>query len=357
MGMVLRLKKSILAAVGVLVAVGITVGSQAVREGVKKGLVLCADKVLPSLFLFTAVALFIAYSGIADTVGRVVSPATKALFGLDGQCATVWLLAAVSGYPVGARLINTLYENGTVTRAKALKMLTFSVNAGPAFIVTAVGSAMLESTSDGVRLLIVHLLATVILTATVRFLPDRRFSPPHRQPQALKKDLCPAVSDAFVRAVGDAASTMLTVSAFVVVFSGLGGLLSYLPQSVSRVVTMLSEVTVGLTHCTRQDLPLAAFLLGFGGISVIFQVTAAAHALQPPLRSIFLSRLAHGALSAGLIAVAEVVFPRSISTGTFGTTAAVHTSPLAAASLVVLCLVLLSFIHNSSSTEADLKKY
>ena len=355
--MILHLKKGFLAAVGVLAAVGITVGSQAVREGVKTGLLLCADKVLPSLFLFTAVALFIAYSGAADTIGKAVSPITKALFGLDGQCATVWLLSTVSGYPVGARLINSLYENGTVTRAKALKMLSFSVNAGPAFIVTAVGSAMLGSTSDGVRLLTAHLLATLILTATVRFLPDRWFSPPHRQPKSLKKDPCPAVSDAFVKAVGDAATTMLTVSAFVVVFSALSGLFFYLPQSVSRVATMLSEVTVGLTHCTRKDLSLAAFLLGFGGISVIFQVTAAAHCLRPPMWLTFLSRLAHGALSAGLIAIAEVIFPRSVTTGSFGTTAAVHTSPLAAASLVVLCLVLLSFIHNSSNTADDLKKY
>ncbi len=352
MGIVLKFRKTALLLSSSAVAVCVLIFSKNIRQGVAFGLSLCAERVIPSLFLFTAVSLFISYSGSGAVLGRLLSPVTRLLFGLEGDTATAWILSTVSGYPVGAKLIGRLFENGSISRAKALKTLMFSINAGPAFIVTAVGVGTLGSASDGRRLLVSHLLATFIMAAVAKFLPDRIFSKETvvtakntvQQPHTL------CVSDALVQSVSDAGRTMLTVCTFVVFFGGVGGMLSALPQRVGNTLSRIFEVTVGVQGCTRSQLELVAFLLGFGGFSVIFQVKAAAGRLKPPLLLIFASRLVHGMLSAVIIALYEMLFPRVINTGSFGTAPdgiAVHTSPFAAAALMLLCAVLLMFIHNT----------
>ncbi len=344
---VLKFKKTAVISISLLTAVFVLALSDGVREGIRQGLLLCVDSVIPSLFIFTAVAMFLSYSGAADIIGKLISPVTRFIFGLTGAGAVNFLLSTVSGYPVGARLIDTQFVNGTLSRAKALKAITFSVNAGPAFIVIAVGKGMLGSASDGQRLLCAHLLATFILALTVRFLPDRIFSVDCRQSASLHSPPTVATaSEAFVLSVSNAAETMLNISAFVVFFSGVGGMLETVWHN--NIIRSLLEVTVGVQQCTRSQLPFVAFLLGFGGVSVIFQVRAAARHVAPPLWLIVLSRLLHGTISAGIILLWEIIWPRSVSTGSFNVagSAAVHTNPLAAVALLLLCAVLLYFTHS-----------
>ena len=351
--MVLRFKRVAVTAGAVLIAAAVLVWSDAARDGVKSGIELCLGSILPSLFLFACVAMFVQLSGASVVLGKVVSPVFRVLFGLSGELATAFLLSCVSGYPVGARLLDMCYQNGRVHRAKAIKALMFSVNVGPAFAVVAVGAGVLGSTSDGWRLEAAHLLASVILAAIVRFLPDRIFcktvqlhTSTHTNPTPQNQP-SNSLTDAFVMSVNAAAKTMLSICGFAVFFAGVGGIIAQLPHG--RVVQRFLEVTVGLEGLSRAQLPTVAFLLGFGGVSVIFQVMSAAKSIRPPLGLVVGSRLIHGGLSAGIIVMLEAVFPRSVSTGSFNVAVkpAVHTSPIAAMALVMLCIVLICFTQRA----------
>ncbi len=341
---ILKLKTAVLTVFTVLSAVAVLILSDNVRFGIRKGLLLCANNVIPSLFLFTAVGLFISYSGIGKVLGRIISPVSRLLFGLDSETASVFLLSTVSGYPVGAKLLDTLYKDGKISRPKALKMLTFSVNAGPSFVVTAVGMCMLKSSEIGLRLLAVHLAATVIIAVFVRFLPDRLFG--DNRPTNLGKTPTPrTLSDAFVTSVSDAGATILNICAFVVFFSGAGEILTtVMPSNCPEIIGFL-EVTVGLSHCTLKQLPLVAFLLGFGGVSVIFQVIFSAKTIAPKISMIVVSRLAHGTLSTVIIILINTMFPLSIETGTFSSASAQisNRSLPAAVSMLILCATVLTF--------------
>lgn len=351
--MVLRFKRVAVTAVAALFAAAVLVWSDAARDGVKNGIGLCLGSILPSLFLFTCVAMFVQLSGASAVLGRVVAPVFRALFGLSGELATSFLLSCVSGYPVGARLLDMCYQNGRVHRAKAIKALMFSVNVGPAFAVVAVGAGVLGSVSDGWRLEAAHLLASAVVAAVVRFLPDRLFCKAASTHTSAHSDPTPqnqpshSLTDAFVMSVDAAAKTMLSICGFAVFFAGVGGIVAQLPHG--RVVQRLLEVTVGLEELTRSQLSTVAFLLGFGGVSVIFQVMSAAKSIRPPLGLVVGSRVLHGGLSAGIIALLEIVLPRSVLTGSFNAAVepAVHTSPIAATALVMLCIVLICFTHRA----------
>lgn len=344
----LKLKKAILTATAVGIAVAVLLFSNEIRQGVKNGLSLSAQSVIPSLFIFTAMSLFIIKSGAGQILGRLICPVTQPLLGLNADQSSVFLISMVAGYPVGAKLLNSLYLDGKISRGKALKMLNFSINAGPAFIIVTVGEGFLKTRGDGYRLLICHLLATLILAVAVRFLPDRLFSNDAKsKKQTLLKSQGSALSDIFVLSVLEAGKTMLNVTIFVVFFAGLTGGFSAFGFANTGRLTSLFEVTAGLSNITRSQLPFAAFLLGFGGISVIFQVISSAESLRPQITILLLSRLLHGGLSYALAKIFDFFLPRDLMTGTFNVqpaTATVHTSPFATLSLLLLLIVMLFFL-------------
>ena len=326
-------------AAGAAVGALIYVYSVPVREGVKRGLLLCTDTVIPSLFLFTAAVMFISLSGAAEMLGKVLNRLSMPLFGLSGEQAVVMLLSFFSGYPVGARLINELYIKGAVDKLTANKMLFFCVNAGPAFVVTAVGEAMLGSRSDGIRLLTAHLCASVITAAGLKFIKHK----PPKEVGAVPCDKNRSAAESFVGAVSAAADVMFSVCSFVVLFSGISGLINtVLGGRIADTVCGLLEVTVGVSRCTRAQLPFVSFMLGFSGVSVMFQVMSAAKDIKPCFALIVLGRLLHGTVSAAIVFLLNEVFPRTVFVSAGAPRAAVHGSPAAAAALMILCAVLLS---------------
>ncbi len=349
-----RLKNLALTAVAMGFAAAVLIFSDEVRSGVTSGLMLSVNSVIPSLFLFTVAALFTVKSGAGELLGRILAPVTRPLLGLNASETAVFLISTVAGYPVGARLLSSQYRDGRIPKARALKMLTFSVGAGPAFIIVTVGESFLGCRSDGIRLLICHLLASLCLAAVTRFIPDRLFS----KPEAAKKPTVhiaeqSTLGDILVISVLEAGRTMLSVTAFVVFFAGIGGAVSSLKFGGADRLQSLLEVTAGLSSLSRSQLSFGAFLLGFGGISVIFQVLSSAEALHPKFKTVLFSRLVHGLFSALFIRLAEVISPRDLQAGFFNLkpdSAAVYTSPISALSLILLCVVMLWFLADESRT-------
>ena len=120
-----------------------------------------------------------------------------------------------------------------------------------------------------------------------------------------------------------------------------GGINAVMQEKTAAAICGLLEVTVGTAGCTRRQIVKVAFLLGFSGVSVHFQVMAAARHINLKLHRLVLGRILHGALSAGITAAAERLFPRTVAASVNPPSAAASGSPAASAALIFLCVVLL----------------
>ncbi len=320
--------------------------------GAKKGLHLCFSAVIPSLFLFTALSLFAQNSGAAKIISRPLSPLSRALFGLSGEEFSVFLLSLFSGYPVGAKLIAEMFSQNKIGRKRALIMLNYCVNAGPAFIVTAVGAIMLGSKSDGYRLLIAHILSSFLIMAALKPFIKKSGIEQKVLHNTEPQPLC----DCFVRSVSAAASSILSVCAFVVLFSALGEIIAALPlpEALNKAIRAVLEVTVGASLFGRKQLGIIAFLLGFAGISVQFQVLAVTAQLKPSYIKLFFSRIAHGTLSYISIFIMEKFWPRSIKTSVPPgcLSAALSGDVSASAALLLMGIVLATFTFKEKNKNA-----
>ncbi|MFR0923933.1 MAG: hypothetical protein ACLSGI_04380 [Butyricicoccaceae bacterium] len=213
------------------------------------------------------------------------------------------MLGLIGGYPVGAATACALLSEGVLSREAAERVNRFCNCASPGFCIGLVGLGVFGSAQAG-----------AMLYDTYHFGTDRRIvfraSPLSAVPQRIHNRNRTSFPSIFCASVQQAASTALTVTAFLTMFSILLRLLSpvfaLLPYG--NVLDGMIELTNGLDELTVLPLPrrtrltLASFLLGFGGLAVQFQVRALAEAHDLPVRGLFAAKLLHGTLAAVLTA-------------------------------------------------------
>ncbi len=265
--------------------------------GAWEGLKLCSGVVIPSLFPFTAAAVFFLKSGALTWLGKKLDTPARIIFGVSGAGFAGVVLSLVGGYPVGAKLIDQMYAEGVLTENDANRLLRYAVNASPAFFLSVVGETVLNSRSAGKILFLSNLAACLILTAvTGHFHQNKR---PHCEPPRRAATVC--LSDAFVESVAEASRVMIGICAWVILFCSVAAYLRILPLSDRFYAAVCAglEVTFGCTAAGKCGFPLPVFslILAFGGLSSVCQVAQSAAHLKPGLHRIILYRLIHGGLA------------------------------------------------------------
>lgn len=130
-------------ALGVLlVGAELLTHSAQTAEGIREGLVCCATLVIPSLLPFLVFSGMLATTRLGDWVSRPLKPICRWIFHLPPEAGSALLMSMTGGYPVGARTIAQLLEQGRIQPRTARRMLCFCINAGPAFVVSTVGAAL-----------------------------------------------------------------------------------------------------------------------------------------------------------------------------------------------------------------------
>lgn len=283
--------KGKLAAWGCLAALGLLLARSAeAAQAVRDGLALCAGSVIPALFPFLAV------SGLLTALDAGASPALgplARLLGCSQAGARVFLLGLTGSYPVGARTVAQLYRRGGISRREAGRLLLFSNNCGPAFILGVAGLGCFGSLRAGVLLWGVHILAALVIALA---LPRRAAEPPERPGSVPPR---PPLVPALIAAVRDAAGTMVYICGFVVFFLVLLRVLGRVTGLSHPVLSGAVELTQGvlaLPH-TRRGFVWAAGLLGWGGLSVHGQSAAVLSGTDLPMGPYLAAKAAHAAVS------------------------------------------------------------
>ena len=261
----------------------------AAGDACREALEMCSRLLIPTLFPFFVLSGFLNRVGLPGILGRLLAPFAVRLFGVSGAGASAFVMGVLGGYPAGAAYIADMERSGSITVREAERLLAFCNNSGPAFIAGAVGMGVFASVRCGLILYGIHVFAA-FLTGLVF-----RGKQPCGEIQAVQLDTAdPAL--ALVGAVRQATASILSVCGFAVCFSVVlnvldtGGALSALcmeiaarfdfePRFVRAMLTGLLELgsgaaaMQGLRPCP-ESFALAAFLLGWGGLSVHFQTLA-----------------------------------------------------------------------------------
>lgn len=307
------------------------------QHGTAKGIALCGQVIIPSLFPFTACVLFIFNADICGNSVKLKS-LTSFLTGFPPQLFVIFVFSLIGGYPIGAGLLNSAVISNKTNSETAEKMLPLCVNAGPAFIISVIGNGILKSRNVGIILLISHLLATFSILCIYR-LKNVNFT--SFAPKNTKQF---SVADNFVFSVTRASETVIKICGFVILFSVINEYLNFLGDKFPFLnsAILLLEITNAVT--LTKNVYLISFLLGFGGISIWLQVIFSAKNLKINLFKFALIRILHGIISAVFTYLSLQIFPQyvpTLSNGNFKAFEMFYSTASTGISLLILGIVLI----------------
>ena len=297
----INLKKNLSTIIVTSFIVCLVLFSKSNMEAIKTGLTLWATSVVPSLFPFFVGTELLYRTTFVNFLKRFFTKFMRPVFNLPGESAIAFILGNISGYPVGAKLACNLLENNQCTKIEAERIIAFTNNSSPLFIIGTVGVSMFYSKEIGLALLLCHFLAS--FTVGILF---RNYKKDKESKETLYKNYNSSyknspninlsnLGEVLGESIKNSINLILTIGGFIVLFSVIISILNesqifnilanfFVRFGISENVTKailsgLLEVTNGLkissslqTKSLASNLLLSSFLLGFGGLSVMFQV-------------------------------------------------------------------------------------
>jgi len=304
---------------------------QEVLSSASAGLTLWVNYVLPALFPFFIVSDFLLKQGFVHFLGALLEPLMRPLFRLPGKASFVIAMTHTAGIPIGAILTCKMRQQGEISRLEGERLLAFTSNPSPAFMLGAVATGMLGKPAFGLIIAGSVYIANLIVGLLFRFYGQ---SSPLRSKSGLslrqawremenaqKKNNKP-LGAMLGEAVRESISTILLVGGFIVLFSVVSHLLLFLGISTklaqglaavsggllsvaggSALIQGLLETTLGCQavvpafSALNAQVGILAFILGWGGLSVFAQVASFTAATDLRFFPFFLGRVCHAFLA------------------------------------------------------------
>jgi len=125
----------------------------------KNGLSLWAFSVVPSLLPFFFATELLSYTHIVSILGKFLNKFMRPIFNVPGEGSFALIMGIISGYPIGAKIVSNFKEQGICTPEECERLIAFTNNSGPLFIIGTVGISLFSSSLIGFKLFIVHILS------------------------------------------------------------------------------------------------------------------------------------------------------------------------------------------------------
>ncbi len=324
---VVKVKKNLLAILFLGFTFCLLIFSKSNLPAVKDGLLLWANSVVPSLFPFFVATELLMHTNIITLLGHLLNRFMKPLFNIRGEGSFAFIMGIISGYPVGAKIATNFRQNNICSKEECERLLSFTNNSGPLFIIGTVGILMFQNTTIGILLFITHLLACLTVGFIFRFWKKGKntfTSSAHNFNQSKKTASFSNLGEILAESITNSISTIFLIGGFVVIFSSIisifkaSGLLNSFTTLLSPVfqylhidtnfiqglLTGFLEITNGIhtissIACKKisYNIIFTAFLLGFGGISVLLQVFSITSKTDLSIKPYVYGKLLHGLLA------------------------------------------------------------
>ncbi len=298
----------------ILLGAGLITFPRQTAQGVKDGLTLLSDNLIPSLFPFMILSGYIGRCPLTEYIAHPLDKLSKIVFRSSGYGLMAFLLGCIGGYPIGAKAIADFKDRGKLSQKQAERMLYWCVNPGASFVITAVGTFMLGNTVCGVIIYISCLVSSIIIGIVTAFMnKENNFetgaSPINQPPGHI-----------FVSSVSASTDAMLGICGWVLFFSVVCTLCdSMLPQNnITLFIKAIAEVTIGSKNTVKANLPVPVLcaVISFGGLAVTAQIFPCLEKCGTGIKNYLCWRVAGAAISAFICSQILRIFPQYINVST-----------------------------------------
>lgn len=246
-------------------------------DGVKNGLILWYDRVLPALLPFSVISYILVASGNLSFFSRILHPLVRRVVPVSPNGVYPLLAGFLFGFPLGSKIIGQLLETRQLSKEEAQILLPVCNNISPVFI-----TGYLVHQCLGADRLMLPAIACIYLPPLfyAAFRLRRIQITPDTKNEASRSQITFKIIDAGIM---NGFETLIKLCGYIVIFSILCEPLALLRERFPFPVLAaggLLEITNGIAMLGSYGLPLSAgFLLGnvftaFGGLSGIAQTSS-----------------------------------------------------------------------------------
>lgn len=226
----------------------------------------------------------------------------RPIFNVPGEGSFAFLMGIISGYPTGAKIVSSLKEKKICTKEECERLIAFTNNSGPLFIVGTVGSGLFCNSSIGFLLLFTHIWACITVGFLFRFWKckkQNRYRSYEETQDAVELVSVENLGEVLGSSIKNSITTIVMIGGFVVLFSVINSMLDnthffdiltniFSPifnafglsnNFCDSIFSGIIELTNGVSKVCAipsknisTNIVICAFLLGFGGLSVLLQV-------------------------------------------------------------------------------------
>ena len=321
------MKKKVITILFIFFLISLILFSNNTIIAAKEGLLLWANCVVPAVFPFCIAVELLNYTELAHILGRLLNKLMRPLFNVPGIASYALIMGIISSSPIGATITYDLYENNLITKNEAERLLAFTNNTGPLFIVGTTGTLLFGSKLIGYLLLLTHILACltvgIILGVTSRIKNENKeiydknyYKNSIRANSNDLSDLGVILSLSIKKSI----ALILQIGGFVVLFSVIISILNesnvfiiignmlekfYIPKEFTKsLLTGMLELTSGVNIIARLqtsnlslNIILCSFLLGFCSFSVMLQVKSVVSKSNLSIKTYVNGKLLHGLIA------------------------------------------------------------
>ena len=337
---VLKVKRNMVSILFLLFTISILIFSNSNLTAVKSGISLWATSVVPSLFPFFVATELLMHTNVIYLIGNLLNRFMKPLFNVRGEGAFAFIMGIISGYPIGAKIATNFRKENICTKEECERLLSFTNNSGPLFIIGSVGILLYRNTMIGLLLFITHLLASLSVGFVFRFwkkdssdnniLSSNAYM--HQKNRATFSNLGEILSESIVSSI----KSILVIGGFVVIFSSIISILN--ASGITHIIELLLSpffdwihidtsfigpiftgffgITNGIStisNIARKKLSIniiiTAFLLGFGGVSVLLQVLSITSKSDLSIKPYIYGKVLQGILASLYVYFFMNIFP------------------------------------------------
>ena len=264
----------------------------------KNGIKLWSHFVIPSMFPFLIATNLLINTNIISYLGKILEKFIRPAFNVPGQSFFPIIMGIVSGYPVGAKIVSDFKKNGICNKEEAERLIAYTNNSGPLFIIGTVGIGMFCSQKIGFLLFFSHILSCILVGFLFRFWKNNKKS--IKNNKFIYSSKCEInfynLGEILSTSIKNSIESILLIGGFIVFFSVIISMLDSsrilnvfsnvlniilnilnIPTSFSNgIIIGLVELTNGLKIIcipnNNTSIIICSFMLGLGGISIFMQI-------------------------------------------------------------------------------------
>lgn len=341
------IKKSLLPLFCLLFITALIIYPKTVVASASKGINLWLNIVFPSLFPFFVASQLLSKSGFINIFGIILEPIMRPLFNIPGCGSFALAMGVVSGYPVGATITTDLRKQELISKTEAERLLTFTNNSGPLFIMGSVAVGMFQLPKVGYLLYISHIAACITVGLIFRYykkenskLTKSKMKMSQKMHLELKKMRNSNINTwtLFGECIKNSIYTILTIGGFIIFFSvfinilitsGLiGRACNLAPDFISKfgiesktlegLFCGIFEITTGanLISLASADLTIKlcsiSLIIGWAGFSVHTQVMSIVSSSDISVKPYIIGKSIQGIISAVYTYIGITLFNKSL---------------------------------------------